>query len=475
MVSSKTTDILSRLVCPNARISGLEQRNRARLFLITMLFSMGAFILGFMFRRDPELPAVIAFSLGLYLLGRTRYYRAAVALTVFILAAPSLLILYIRGIEYSEYHLFLSLAWLSMPLLLATVAAPLRNAIFAVVMIILAASIIGIARGINPYYLVAPIAFLSIISGLAVLTTYIRSVYAQQIQLQVQQLQTHNQSLESIVQARTAELEATVQRLEAEIVTHKQTQEELAQSHDKVLQALSVRTQILANVSHDSRTPLNIITLRSEMLQRELYGPLNAKQRSVLDEILTHAEQLLQFINNLLQAAQSDTRDVSDKPEEFLLGAFLQDIESTYRILAREKGLHFQLIYHQMDQEQLKILIDKQHLRQIMQNLIGNAIKFTYTGEVQVEVDYHVEELTISVQDTGSGIPAKDQARIFEAFHQVDGSLTREQNRGVGLGLSIVKQLVESMHGEIHLQSEVGVGSTFHICLPLITAQPTMR
>jgi signal transduction histidine kinase len=280
-------------------------------------------------------------------------------------------------------------------------------------------------------------------------------------------LATARDQLEQRVQERTAELEQANARLRQEVAEREQTQRELAQTRDQALDALRLKTRILANVSHDARTPLNVITLRSETLKREYFGPLNAKQHEILDSIMASARSLLGFVNNLLQEAQLQTGTNQHlKQIPFHPAALLDEVRDALLPLAERKGLTLE---GQIDARmQIPLVGDPEGLKQILFNLVENAIKFTAQGGITVRLfDVDAGHWGMKVADTGCGIPKEAHDRVFDAFWQVDGSITRE-NQGVGLGLSIVRQLVTLMNADITLQSEVGRGTTFTIAFPRI-------
>jgi signal transduction histidine kinase len=284
------------------------------------------------------------------------------------------------------------------------------------------------------------------------------------------QLQAANEDLEQRVQARTEELAEKNTRLRHEISEHRHTQEKLAQARDQALEALRLKTQILANISHDARTPLNIITLRTEMLKKEYYGPLNARQHELLDAVMVNAKQLLGFVENLLQEAQYQAGVARLQSVRFSLAEQVEELTNTLQPLADRKGVAFCI---EISPELAQPLYgDPERIQQILFNLVGNAIKFTQQGTVTLRATRpDPAHWALEVADTGPGIPPEVQERIFEPFWQVDGSLTREQRRGVGLGLSIVRQCTQLMQGEVTLVSEVGCGSQFTVTLPLQAAE----
>ncbi len=243
---------------------------------------------------------------------------------------------------------------------------------------------------------------------------------------------------------------------------------ELAHARDQALESLRLKGRILANVSHDARTPLNIISLRTEMLQSGRYGDVTPKQVEVLDGILESSQQLLSFMNNLLEEARFDRKQVTIAESEFGLNQFMEEVLGSVRPLADKKGLGIRSeIAPDLPPS---IVSDPNRLKQVLTNLLDNAIKFTNQGLITVKLRrVDGKQWEIQVSDSGIGIPTEAQSHIFEAFWQVDGTITREANRGVGLGLSIVKQLVSLMKGTVVVESEPGHGSTFKIVLPLKT------
>ncbi len=239
----------------------------------------------------------------------------------------------------------------------------------------------------------------------------------------------------------------------------------LAQARDEALAASRFKSRILANVSHDLRTPLNGVLGYADMLQEGVYGPLNERQQTAEARVLAHARHLVSLIDSLLDQAllEDDKLELSRLP--FRPASVLDEVEAIMGVMAQKKGL---TLVTEVDPALPDTLTgDPRRLRQIMVNLVENAVKFTDQGQVRVRLYPEAARWVIEVADTGRGIPAAAQAIIFDAFQQVDGSTTREK-RGVGLGLSIVRQLTALMGGEIHLASQVGHGSTFKVSLPLL-------
>jgi signal transduction histidine kinase len=251
----------------------------------------------------------------------------------------------------------------------------------------------------------------------------------------------------------------------SDITERKRAEEELAKAHHAALEASRLKSQLLANVSHDLRTPLNAILGYVDMLQEGIYGPVSDKQRSVTQKIINSTTHLTSMVNKLLDQAQLEAGTVKLTRTSFAPHSLIDYVQATMGVLAEHKGL--QLISDVAADMPANLSGDLLRLQQIIANLVGNAIKFTEQGVVHLHL-YRPNEThwAIQVADTGPGIPIEAQARIFDAFWQVDGTATRRYS-GFGLGLSIVKQLATIMGGQVHVESKLGQGSTFTVLLPL--------
>lgn len=254
-----------------------------------------------------------------------------------------------------------------------------------------------------------------------------------------------------------------------DITELKQAEEAMALARDQALEASRLKTELLANVSHDLRTPLNAILGYADLLQNEAYGPLLNKQRQKTERIVANTKHLSSLVNDLLDQAQLEAGKLKLKRTSFSPANLAQYILSIMSAEAQAKGLT--LTVEIADNLPDTLPGDRQRIRQVLLNLVSNAIKFTKQGAVQVLM-YRSNEThwILQISDTGCGIPPEAQNYIFDPFRQVDGSPTREHD-GVGLGLSLTKQLITLMNGEIALKSQVGQGSTFAVTLPLIPTE----
>jgi len=225
-----------------------------------------------------------------------------------------------------------------------------------------------------------------------------------------------------------------------------------------------MKSAFVAMVSHELRTPLSAILGYAEIFMEQIYGPLNEKQINMTDRIVSNTRRLLSLINDLLDQAQMEAGKLRIKYETIKPAELLVSLHSVMDKLTADKGL---ALTSELDPNMPETLTgDSARLQQILVNLVNNAVKFTEQGTIHVQLsklDDH--NWGISVSDTGKGIPKDEIQHIFDAFRQVEGTTTRVHG-GFGLGLSIVKQLVNLMGGNVSVESEVGQGSTFSITLP---------
>jgi two-component system, sensor histidine kinase len=221
------------------------------------------------------------------------------------------------------------------------------------------------------------------------------------------------------------------------------------------------KSEFLATMSHEIRTPLNGVLGMVQVMER---GDLTPLQRQRLDTVRTSAVDLLDILNAILDVSRIEAGEMSLHPAPFDLDHFADTLRKLYGQLAAERGLAFRLdVSPVVAGERLG---DEVRLRQILSNLISNALKFTEAGSVIVRIGGDDQGLICEVQDTGMGIPADQQHRIFEKFVQADSSNTRRSG-GTGLGLAICRDLAEMMGGQITFTSQPGLGTRFSLDLPL--------
>ncbi len=259
-----------------------------------------------------------------------------------------------------------------------------------------------------------------------------------------------------------------------DISDRKRAEAQLQQTNDELLRATRLKDEFLANMSHELRTPLNAILGITEGLQDQVYGDLNEKQLKVLQTVERSGSHLLELINDILDLAKIEAGQIELDCQPTAINHLCQSSMAFIRQHAMQKHIHldFKLCHNPPH-----LLVDERRIRQVLINLLNNAVKFTPEGgQVTLEVspatpvpvidDRSPQQfLDISVSDTGIGISPENIKRLFQPFIQVDSALNR-QYEGTGLGLALVKRIVELHGGIVRLTSELGVGSCFTISLP---------
>lgn len=243
--------------------------------------------------------------------------------------------------------------------------------------------------------------------------------------------------------------------------------EELDHLYHQLELASAHKSQFLANMSHELRTPLNAILGYTELINDGIYGPVPKESKEVLGRVVQNGHHLLGLINAVLDLSKIEAGQLVLTLDDYDLRSLILDAVVTVEPLAEEKGLE---IVADLPPDLPRGHGDAQRITQVLLNLLGNALKFTETGQIGVSASADSRGYRVEVSDTGPGIPANEQSRIFEEFHQIDNSSTREKS-GTGLGLAIGRKILQMHGGEIGVDSESKRGSTFWFELPCNVAQ----
>jgi signal transduction histidine kinase/CheY-like chemotaxis protein len=271
-------------------------------------------------------------------------------------------------------------------------------------------------------------------------------------------------TLESQVRKRTFELQRANESLQHKMNECRYAEEQATVLAYEAMAANRAKSEFLANMSHELRTPMNAIVGFSEILAE---GQLPEEQRSYAKMIFSSSQALLELIQDLLDYSRIEAGKLEIETAEFSIGEMMSEIESIMRPFAIKKEVGFEILQCDLIPENLKT--DRIRLRQCLVNLISNAIKFTESGHVFVNVMLEENDdnswIRFDVEDTGIGIPTDKIELIFELFTQADGAMNRRYG-GIGLGLAITKKLSEMIGGKLSVASEEGAGSVFTIRMP---------
>jgi signal transduction histidine kinase len=269
---------------------------------------------------------------------------------------------------------------------------------------------------------------------------------------------TENADLVTELRANNIELER-VAKENADLVI------ELRENNVQLERASRLKSEFLASVSHELRTPMNAIIGYTKLMLDGLDGDLTDQQAMDLRRVAGAADNLLVLINDLLDLAKIEAGRMEIRPEDIDIATIASDVMELVRPAANAKHIR---VRSAIAPDLPRVFVDPSKTRQVLANLMSNAVKFTDKGGVALEAAAADGWLTVTVRDTGIGIPADALGYIFDEFRQVDSSTTRKYG-GTGLGLAITRRLVELQGGRIWVESEMGVGSAFHFTVPVAT------
>ena len=263
-----------------------------------------------------------------------------------------------------------------------------------------------------------------------------------------EKLNEHREHLEELVKERTRELE-------------KQTSE-VEQANIKLKELDRMKSMFIATMSHELRTPLNSIIGFTGIIIQGIAGEINDEQKKQLTMVKNSANHLLALINDVIDVSKIEADKIDILIEEFDLSAILQALKDSFTVAIDKKGLKMPLIMP----EKIIIKSDERRVKQIIMNLVSNAVKFTDTGEIEIKASKSDEMIEISVRDTGLGMRKEDIDRLFKAFSRIfnEGKIVE----GTGLGLYLSKKLANLLGGDMSVESEYGKGSIFILELPLV-------
>lgn len=444
-------------------------------FFITSLY-YGTFGLGFFIGGIVMANVAIAYR---FFKG-TIYFRIIAALAIVIFSA-----LYIQqhlGRIEMHFHVFIGLAILtiykdSVPLLTAAAAVIVHHFLFNYLQfshyLFFGDPIMIFSYGCGIEYVF--LHGVMVVAETIVLYFIIRNLRRQFVSMITLQKETSsaneeltsiNERLDEIVQERTAQIAHALD--EQKVLTA-----ELEHAKVEAESANRLKSEFLANMSHEIRTPLNAVIGFSDLLENEMENP---KHRGYLEAIKNGGKNLLLLINDILDLSKIEAGQMKLEYHPVALDVFVRDIISMFAQMAEKKGI--KLLSEIATDVPNYLIIDEIHVRQILFNLISNALKFTQSGQVAVRMEKGSAQengditLLCTVRDTGIGIPLKDQGKIFESFIQQEGQDTRQYG-GTGLGLAICRKLAYLMGGDLRVESIPNEGSTFTLVIENIeVSQP---
>jgi signal transduction histidine kinase len=296
-----------------------------------------------------------------------------------------------------------------------------------------------------------------------------------------QRTKLHLDDLERIVRERTIALKAAntdliaanllliegTEKVTAALNERRLVEQTLFHENIELQTASESKSRFLANMSHELRTPLNGIIGFAEFLVDGKPGTVNTKQKEYLEEILNSGKHLLELINDVLDLAKVQSGKMELHPSKFIVGKVIEEVCANTESIAHKKSIRIKV---KIAPEISEVTLDKQKFKQVLYNLLSNAMKFSEDGgSVEIVAEAQgADRFRLLVKDSGIGIKSEDLQRLFKEFEQIDSGRSR-RHEGTGLGLALTQKIVEFQGGKISAESEFGNGSCFTVVLPLVT------
>ena len=242
----------------------------------------------------------------------------------------------------------------------------------------------------------------------------------------------------------------------------RQLSKELAKKNEELKELDELKSKFVSMVSHELKTPLTIINAAISQVLEGIYGPVTDAQKKKMVMALNGTERLKRMINDILDFSKLEARQVQLNKTKINIIDVVKEIYAAFSSLIKNKGMELKM---SSSQKEIFVEADRDRIIQIFTNLVGNSLKFTEQGSIEISVIEKAEHVECSVVDTGKGIAEQDLPKVFGRFQQF-GDLARTKNEGTGLGLSICKDIIELHQGTIHVESQAGKGSKFIFTLP---------
>lgn len=439
------------MLAPSKKIPEAEVRD-ARLVTSLALVIIIALAMRLTINLDALIFAGLIAGIIAYAVSRTTYRKIAGVIIVLLLVMPSLygLAMGVPGAGSDKIEwVFTRVAWMTLPLVLASVFFTGRGMLVTGISITLITAVVG---NLNPELamrdMIGGVALLGVMTALLAVAMRHRNQVEADRQAELirinQELKDARDHLERRVEERTRDLNAALAKAE---------------------RSDQVKSAFLASMSHELRTPLNSIINFTKFVNKGVMGPVTERQSDTLNKVINSGKHLLNLINDVLDMSKIESGSMHLFVEEDVNPTeIIQSAVTSGQSLLEDKPVSLELSLP----DDLPLMTgDRQRLYQVMLNIISNACKFTEAGQIQVKAHRQQDEIVISVSDTGPGIAAEDADAVFEAFKQTRTGV--RQGSGTGLGMPISKNLVEAHGGKIWFESVVNQGTTFHVSLPLKT------